>query len=75
MDALTKQQRQHRSPTLQDFSKYLETIGMNIVIETALGLGDDEVIEIRQGLEPGERVVIRGLETLTDGTSVRPSGA
>jgi RND family efflux transporter MFP subunit len=43
--------------------------------EVGLGLGDDEVIEIRQGVEPGERVVIRGLETLTDGTSVRPSGA
>jgi len=43
--------------------------------EVGLGLGDDEIIEIRQGVEPGERVVIRGLETLTDGTSVRPSGA
>jgi len=43
--------------------------------EVGLGLGDDEIIEIRQGVEPGERVVVRGLETLTDGTSVRPSGA
>ena len=43
--------------------------------EVGLGLGDDEIIEIRQGVEIGERVVIRGLETLTDGTSVRPSGA
>ena len=31
---------------------------------------DDEIVEIRQGLEPGERIVVRGLETLTDGTRV-----
>jgi RND family efflux transporter MFP subunit len=43
--------------------------------EVAVGLGDDEIVEIRQGLEPGERVVIRGLETLTDGTRVRVSGS
>lgn len=43
--------------------------------EVGLGLGDDEVIEITSGVEPGERVVVRGLETLTDGTSVRTSGA
>jgi len=42
--------------------------------EVALGLGDDEVVEIRQGLEPGERIVVRGLETLTDGTRVRVTG-
>lgn len=42
--------------------------------EVALGLGDDEIIEIRQGLETGERIVVRGLETLTDGTRVRISG-
>ena len=28
-----------------------------------------------RGIEPGERVVVRGLETLTDGTRVRVSGA
>lgn len=43
--------------------------------EVALGLGDDEVVEVRQGLEPGERIVVRGLETLTDGARVRVSGA
>jgi hypothetical protein len=40
-----------------------------------LGLGDDEIVEIRQGVETGERVVVRGLETLTDETRVRVSGA
>jgi len=39
------------------------------------GLGDDEVVEIREGLAPGDRVVVRGLETLTDGTRVRVTGA
>lgn len=41
--------------------------------EVVLGLGDDEVVEIRQGLEPQDRVVVRGLETLTDGARVRVS--
>ena len=31
--------------------------------------------EIRQGLEPGERVVVRGIETLQDDQRVRVSGA
>ena len=43
--------------------------------EVALGLGDDEIVEVREGLEAGERIVVRGLETLTDGTRVRVSGA
>ena len=43
--------------------------------EVALGLGDDEIVEIKSGLEAGERIVVRGLETLTDGTRVRVSGA
>jgi membrane fusion protein (multidrug efflux system) len=43
--------------------------------DVALGLGDDDVVEIRQGLEPGERVVVRGIETLTDNQRVRVSGA
>jgi RND family efflux transporter MFP subunit len=43
--------------------------------EVAIGLGDDEIVEIRQGLETGERIVVRGLETLTDGTRVRVSGS
>jgi len=33
--------------------------------------GDDDIVEIRDGLTVGERVVIRGLETLTDQTRVR----
>jgi len=43
--------------------------------EVGLGLGDDQVIEIREGVQPGEKIVVRGLETLSDGTSVRVSGA
>jgi multidrug efflux pump subunit AcrA (membrane-fusion protein) len=43
--------------------------------EVALGLGDDGIVEIRSGLEAGESIVVRGLETLTDGTRVRVSGA
>ena len=39
--------------------------------EVALGLGDDEYIEVREGLVPGDRVVVRGLETLTDQMLVR----
>ncbi len=42
--------------------------------EVVLGLGDDEVVEVRQGLDAGERIVVRGLETLSDGTRVRVSG-
>ena len=40
-----------------------------------LGLGDDDVVEVREGLEAGERIVVKGLETLTDGARVRVSGA
>jgi membrane fusion protein (multidrug efflux system) len=43
--------------------------------EVALGLGDDEIVEIRQGVEAGERVVVRGLETLTDDMRVSISGS
>jgi len=43
--------------------------------EVAVGLGDDEVVEILSGLEAGERVVVRGLETLTDNARVRVSGS
>ncbi len=42
--------------------------------EVVLGFGDDEMVEVREGVEPGARVVVRGLETLTDGTRVRVSG-
>ena len=43
--------------------------------EVIIGLGDDEIVEIRSGLEPGERVVVKGLETLSDESKVRVSGA
>jgi membrane fusion protein (multidrug efflux system) len=43
--------------------------------DVVLGLGDDEVVEVREGIEVGERVVVRGLETLSDGTKVRVTGA
>lgn len=42
--------------------------------EVVLGLGDDDIVEIRQGLSEGERVVTRGLETLADQTRVRVTG-
>ncbi len=43
--------------------------------EVGLGLGDDDVVEVRAGIEAGERIVIKGLETLTDGAKVRVSGS
>ena len=43
--------------------------------DVTLGLGDDDQVEVREGVEPGERIVVRGLETLTDGTRVRVVGA
>ncbi|HKQ60914.1 MAG TPA: efflux RND transporter periplasmic adaptor subunit [Candidatus Polarisedimenticolaceae bacterium] len=43
--------------------------------DVVLGLGDDESVEVRSGLKTGERIVVRGIETLTDGTKVRVSGA
>lgn len=36
-----------------------------------VGLTDDGQFEVTSGLQPGERVAVRGLETLTDGTRVR----
>jgi RND family efflux transporter MFP subunit len=42
--------------------------------EVVPGLGDDSIVEIREGLSVGERVVTRGLETLTDQTRVRVTG-
>ncbi len=39
-----------------------------------LGLGDDEIVEVRAGVMPGDRVVVRGLETLTDQMLVRVTG-
>ena len=43
--------------------------------EVGLGLGDDDMVEVRGGIEPGDRVVTKGLETLTDGARVRVSGS
>jgi membrane fusion protein, multidrug efflux system len=43
-------------------------------LAVTLGLGDDEFVEIVEGLVPGERVVVRGLETLTDQMFVRVAG-
>lgn len=40
-------------------------------VEVITGLGDDENIEIRSGISAGDRVVVRGLETLTDQMPVR----
>tara|TARA_B100001146_G_scaffold225153_1_gene246998 strand:- start:4463 stop:5539 length:1077 start_codon:yes stop_codon:yes gene_type:complete len=42
--------------------------------EVSLGLGNDDWIEVVDGVSPGERVVIRGLETLTDEARVRVTG-
>jgi len=39
--------------------------------KVSLGLGDDDVVEIRSGLKTGERIVVKGHETLTNGTRVR----
>jgi membrane fusion protein (multidrug efflux system) len=46
-----------------------------VLRNVALGLGDDDQVEVREGIEPGERIVVRGLETLTDGTRVRVVGS
>jgi len=43
--------------------------------EVTLGLGNDEVVEVRNGVQPGDRVVVRGLETLTDQMHVRVTGS
>ena len=43
--------------------------------EVSLGLGNDDWIEVVDGVSPGERVVIRGLETLTDEARVRVTGS
>ena len=43
--------------------------------EVALGLGDDDKVQVIDGLALGDRIVVRGLETLTDGTRVRIIGS
>jgi membrane fusion protein (multidrug efflux system) len=42
--------------------------------EVELGLGDDRVVELRSGVEIGDRVVVQGLETLADDVRVRVTG-
>jgi RND family efflux transporter MFP subunit len=42
--------------------------------EVRLGLGDDVQVEVLEGLSPGERIVVRGLETLGDEMPVRVTG-
>jgi RND family efflux transporter MFP subunit len=43
--------------------------------EVETGLGDDDIVEIREGVTEGDKVVVRGLETLTDQTRVRVTGS
>jgi len=43
--------------------------------EVELGLGDDDIVEITSGVEAGDEIVVRGLETLTDQTRVRVTGS
>ena len=43
--------------------------------ELRIGLRDDEKVEVMSGLELGDRVIVRGLETLTDRTRVRVVGS
>jgi len=40
-----------------------------------LGLGDDDVVEVLDGVAVGDRVAVRGLETLTDGARIRVVGS
>ena len=40
-----------------------------------LGLGDDDVIQILEGVAEDDRVVVRGLETLNDGQRIRIVGS
>lgn len=42
--------------------------------DVRLGLGDDDQVEVLDGLALGDRIVVRGLETLTDGARVRVIG-
>lgn len=42
--------------------------------EVVLGLGNDLMVEVREGVAAGDRIVIRGLETLADDMLVRANG-
>lgn len=49
--------------------------GQRVILKHVIpGLGDDDFVEIREGLSVGERVVTRGMETLTDQARVRVTG-
>ena len=39
-----------------------------------LGLGDDDKVQVLDGVAEGDRVAVRGLETLIDGSSIRVVG-
>ena len=39
-----------------------------------LGLGDDDIVQILEGVAEGDRVVVRGLEPLGDGQRIRVVG-
>lgn len=39
-----------------------------------LGLGDDDKVQVLEGVAEGDRVAVRGLETLTDGARIRVVG-
>ena len=43
--------------------------------DVRLGLSDDEKYEVIDGIDAGDQVVVRGLETLTDGTRIRVIGS
>lgn len=39
-----------------------------------LGLGDDDKVQVLEGISEGDRVAVRGLETLFDSARIRPVG-
>lgn len=43
--------------------------------EVRLGLGDDERVEVRSGIKEGDKIVVKGLETLADESRVRLTGS
>ena len=43
--------------------------------DVRLGLGDDDKVQVLDGVAVGDRVVVRGLETLIDGNRVRVVGS
>lgn len=43
--------------------------------DVRLGLGDDDKVQVLDGVAVGDRVVVRGLETLIDGNRVREVGS